>query len=111
MASVAGFDAYDRSGTVAALSRPIVTGLLRGQLRFGGVVITDSLGQLHRPRRAHGRRAGRRGRLGHPAVHRLGARRAGRAARRRSLAGRSRASDADASYRRIIALKRKLGLA
>ncbi len=43
MAAVAGFDAYDRSGTVAALSRPIVTGLLRHRLRFSGVVVTDAL--------------------------------------------------------------------
>ncbi len=44
MAAVAGFDAYDSSGAVAALSRPIITGLLRGRLRFSGVVITDALG-------------------------------------------------------------------
>lgn len=44
MVSVAGFPAYDRSGTVAALSKPIVQGVLRNGLRFGGVTITDSLG-------------------------------------------------------------------
>ena len=42
MLSTAGFPAYDSSGTPAALSRPIVQGLLRGQLKFGGVTITDS---------------------------------------------------------------------
>jgi beta-N-acetylhexosaminidase len=44
MVSVAGFPAYDGSGTVAALSKPIVQGLLRGRLRYGGVTISDSLG-------------------------------------------------------------------
>lgn len=36
--------ALDPSGDPATLSRPILTGILRGQLRFDGVVITDSLG-------------------------------------------------------------------
>src|SRR5581483_8319822 len=44
MVTVAGFPAYDASGTVAALSRPIIHNLLRGQLHFGGVAITDALG-------------------------------------------------------------------
>jgi beta-N-acetylhexosaminidase len=44
MVSVAGFPAYDHSGTVAALSEPIVQGLLRGRLGFDGVTISDSLG-------------------------------------------------------------------
>jgi beta-N-acetylhexosaminidase len=44
MVSTAGFPAYDHSGAPAALSRPIIQGLLRGQLRFGGVAITDALG-------------------------------------------------------------------
>jgi beta-N-acetylhexosaminidase len=43
MLSVAGFPAYDRSGAPAALSRPIVQGLLRRRLHFNGVAITDSL--------------------------------------------------------------------
>lgn len=43
MVSTAGFPAYDPSGTVAALSRPIIEGLLRGRLKFGGVAITDAL--------------------------------------------------------------------
>ncbi len=34
----------DPSGDPATLSRPILTGILREQLRFDGVVITDSLG-------------------------------------------------------------------
>jgi beta-N-acetylhexosaminidase len=44
MLSVAGFPVYDRSGTVAALSKPIVQGLLRAQLGYDGVTITDALG-------------------------------------------------------------------
>jgi beta-N-acetylhexosaminidase len=42
MLSTAGFPAYDPTGTPTALSRPIVQGLLRGQLRFSGVTITDA---------------------------------------------------------------------
>jgi beta-N-acetylhexosaminidase len=44
MVTTAGFKAYDPSGTPAALSPKVIGGLLRGRLRFGGVVITDSLG-------------------------------------------------------------------
>lgn len=44
MLSIGGFSFYDPSGTPAALSQPIVSGLLRGRLKFGGVTITDSLG-------------------------------------------------------------------
>jgi len=36
--------ALDPSGLPATLSHPIVTGILRRQLGFGGVIITDSLG-------------------------------------------------------------------
>jgi beta-N-acetylhexosaminidase len=37
------FPALDASGTPASLSSTVVTGILRGQMGFGGVVITDSL--------------------------------------------------------------------
>lgn len=43
MVATAGFPAYDPSGSSAALSGPIIGGLLRGQLGFGGIAITDSL--------------------------------------------------------------------
>jgi beta-N-acetylhexosaminidase len=43
MVSNASYPALDPSGLPALLSRPIVTGLLRGQLGFKGVVITDSI--------------------------------------------------------------------
>ena len=38
------FPRLDASGEPATLSQPIITGLLRGQLGFRGVVMTDSLG-------------------------------------------------------------------
>ncbi|MEU7056190.1 glycoside hydrolase family 3 N-terminal domain-containing protein [Streptomyces sp. NPDC046197] len=38
------FPALDGSGDPATLSHPIVTGILRGELGYDGVVITDSLG-------------------------------------------------------------------
>jgi beta-N-acetylhexosaminidase len=44
MVTTAGFPAYDSSGTPAALSSRIIGGVLRRQLGFGGVVITDALG-------------------------------------------------------------------
>ncbi|MEU1551777.1 glycoside hydrolase family 3 protein [Streptomyces scabiei] len=36
--------ALDPSGDPATLSRPIITGILRGELGYDGVVVTDSLG-------------------------------------------------------------------
>ncbi|MFI8072086.1 glycoside hydrolase family 3 protein [Streptomyces sp. NPDC086033] len=38
------FPALDASGDPATLSHPIVTGILRGELGYDGVVVTDSLG-------------------------------------------------------------------
>jgi beta-N-acetylhexosaminidase len=43
MVTTAGFPAYDRTGTSATLSSPIISRLLRGRLGFNGVVITDAL--------------------------------------------------------------------
>jgi beta-N-acetylhexosaminidase len=43
MVSNAGYTAYDPSGVPAVLSRPIVTGLLREQLGFRGVTISDAM--------------------------------------------------------------------
>ena len=42
MVSNAGYRVFDASGLPAVLSRPIVTGLLRGKLGFDGVVISDA---------------------------------------------------------------------
>jgi beta-N-acetylhexosaminidase len=44
MVTTARFPAYDASKAPAALSKPIIQGLLRGQLKFNGVAITDALG-------------------------------------------------------------------
>jgi beta-N-acetylhexosaminidase len=44
MLSTAAFPAYDATRTPTALSRTIVQGLLRRQLKFAGVTITDALG-------------------------------------------------------------------
>lgn len=44
--------ALDRSGTPATLSEPIITGVLRGELGFDGVVVTDSL-RMEGVRRQH----------------------------------------------------------
>ncbi|WP_369222881.1 glycoside hydrolase family 3 protein [Streptomyces sp. R39] len=38
------FPALDASGDPATLSRPVLTGILRGELGYDGVVVTDSLG-------------------------------------------------------------------
>ncbi|HUZ30416.1 MAG TPA: glycoside hydrolase family 3 N-terminal domain-containing protein [Solirubrobacteraceae bacterium] len=43
MLSTAGFPAYDSTGRPTALSPTMIRGLLRGQLGFQGVTITDSL--------------------------------------------------------------------
>jgi beta-N-acetylhexosaminidase len=55
MVSNAGYTALDPSGAPAVLSRPIVTGLLRGALGFRGVTISDALeapGPRNRPNAA-----------------------------------------------------------
>ena len=44
LVTTAGVKAYDPTGAPAALSARVIGGLLRGQLAFHGVVITDSLG-------------------------------------------------------------------
>jgi beta-N-acetylhexosaminidase len=43
MVSNAGYAAYDPTGVPAVISEPIVTGLLRDRLGFGGVVISDAM--------------------------------------------------------------------
>jgi beta-N-acetylhexosaminidase len=43
MVSNAGYTALDATGAPAVLSRPIVVGLLREQLGFHGVVISDAM--------------------------------------------------------------------
>ena len=43
LVAVAAYPAYDPSGVPAALSSRVIGGVLRGQLHFGGVTITDAL--------------------------------------------------------------------
>jgi beta-N-acetylhexosaminidase len=110
MLTVAGFPAYDKSGAPAALSRPIIQGLLRAKLGFGGVTITDSLDTPtgHDERTAGVLAAGAGTDIllyTDSAPGELGALRA--AMRSGQISG----PNADGSYRRILALKHKLGLA
>jgi beta-N-acetylhexosaminidase len=107
MVSTARYPAYDASGAPAALSKPIVEGLLRHQLGFGGVAITDSLGTpTGHSETAAGVLAARAGAdillFTDSAPAELDALRSAIAG------GRIARSDAAAAYRRIIALKRKL---
>lgn len=110
MVSVAGFPAYDSSGAVAALSHPIIHNLLRGQLGFDGVTITDALGTPT----GHGERTAGvlAAAAGSDILLYTDSAPGELAALRGALSsGRIKRSDAVASYRRIVALKRKLGLA
>jgi beta-N-acetylhexosaminidase len=109
MLSVAGFPAYDSSGTVAALSRPII-GRLRGRLGFGGVTITDSLGT---PTGHDEITAGVLAASAGADILLFTDSAPGELGRLRSALanGQIKRGEAAASYRRIITLKRKLGLA
>ncbi len=109
MVSLAGFPTYDGSGRAAALSRPVITGLLRNRLRFGGVIITDCLRQLTGyPQLESGVLAAEAGAdilmLCGGAPGELPALTAAIHTHQLSFA------EAASSYRRIIALKAKLGL-
>lgn len=110
MLSTAGFPGYDRSGASAALSRPIGQALLRGRLGFRGVTITDALGApTGHDERSAGVLAARAGAdillYTDSAPGELAA--LGSAMR----AGQISPTAAWGSYRRILALKRALGLA
>ncbi len=110
MVSVAGFPAYDRTGTVAALSRPIIGGLLRERLRFRGVAITDALGgSTGHDEKTAGVLAAQAG----ADILLFTDSASGELAALRSAlhVGHIRRADAAASYERILALKHKLGLA
>jgi beta-glucosidase-like glycosyl hydrolase len=43
MSAHISFPALDPSGAAATLSQPILTGILRGELGFGGLIVTDAL--------------------------------------------------------------------
>jgi beta-N-acetylhexosaminidase len=109
LVAIAGFRAYDPSGAPAALSRPIIQNLLRGRLRFQGVAITDALEAPtgHTPRTAGVLAA----EAGADIVLFTDSAPGELAALKQALhSGKLTASNADASYRRVVALKRKLGL-
>jgi beta-N-acetylhexosaminidase len=107
MVATARFPDYDASDAPAALSKPIIQGLLRGQLGFRGVAITDALGTpTGHDETTAGVLAATAGAdillFTDSAPHEL-------AALGSALAhGRIARADAAASYRRIVALKRKL---
>lgn len=107
MVTTAGFPAYDPSGAPAALSGRIIGGVLRGQLGFGGMVITDALnaptGYSEIAAGALAAHAGADMLLyADSAVGELGALESA------LRAGRISNAQAVASYRRIVALKQKL---
>jgi len=110
MLTVAGFPAYDHTGTAAALSRPIIQNVLRGRLSFRGVTITDApLSSTGHDERTAGVLAASAGSdillFTDSAPGELTALKAA------LRSGRLSRADAASSYRRILALKRKLGLA
>jgi beta-N-acetylhexosaminidase len=108
MAATSGFPAYDRTGASAALSGPIITGLLRGRLGFTGVVMTDALnsptGHDEIPGGVLAARAGADILLYVDSAP-------GELAALESALARGRITRAQAvlSYERIVALKRRLG--
>lgn len=108
MLSTAGFPAYDRSGTPTALSRPLAQGVLRQQLHFRGVTITDALGT---PTGHDERTAGvLAARAGADVLLYTDSAPGELAALESDLAhGHLKLADAEASYRRIVALKRRVG--
>jgi beta-N-acetylhexosaminidase len=108
MLTVASYPAYDRSGAAAALSRPIIQNVLRGQLHFKGVTITDALGTpTGHDEITAGVLAARAGSdillYTDSAPGELGA-------LERALAhGQINRTEAEQSYARIVALKRAVG--
>jgi beta-N-acetylhexosaminidase len=108
MLSTAGFRAYDPAGTSTALSRPTVQHLLRGELAFRGVTITDALGT---PTGHDEITAGRlAARAGADILLYTDSAPGELAALEQDLAhGRLSRAEAIASYQRIVGLKRRVG--
>ncbi|MDO0927614.1 glycoside hydrolase family 3 protein [Streptomyces sp. TG1A-8] len=106
------FPALDDSGDPATLSRPIVTGILRGELGYDGVVVTDSLG-MEGVRTKYGDdrvpvlalKAGVDQLLNPPSIEV-----AWHAVRRAVLDGELTGARLDESVLRILRLKARLGL-
>jgi beta-N-acetylhexosaminidase len=109
MLSVAGFPAYDASGAAAALSPAIIERLLRARLHFTGVTITDSLAAPtgHSEQSAGVLAAAAGADLLLFSDSAPGELSALESALARGTIARAAAA---ASYRRVVALKRKLGL-
>ena len=107
MLSTAGFPAYDPSGAPAALSSRIGRGLLRGRLGFTGVTITDALGTpTGHDEITAGRIAARAGSDVLLYTDSAGGELSALVSDLR--AGRLGRAEADASYERIVALKRRI---
>lgn len=105
LVSTAGFPAYDPTGAPAALSHRVIGGLLRGRLKFAGVVITDSLAApTGHDQIAAGVLAARAG--ADILLYTDDSARVLPALEADLGAGHMSRTDADASYRRIVALKR-----
>jgi beta-N-acetylhexosaminidase len=107
MVTTAGFPGYDPSGAPAALSSRIIGGVLRRQLGFGGMVITDALNAPtgHSEITAGALAAGAGADMllyADSATGELGALESAMSA------GRISHAQAVASYQRIVALKQKL---
>ena len=107
MLSTAAFPAYDRSGTVTALSRQLVQVWLRNRLGFRGVTITDALGT---PTGHDERTAGvLAARAGADVLLYTDAAPGELAALESDLSqGRLSRTEAEASYARIVALKNRV---
>ena len=108
MASTAAFPAYDPSDAPAALSSRMIGALLRHRLGFTGVVITDALGTpTGHDEVTAGRLAARAGADVLLFTDSANGELAALEADLRS--GRLGRAASDASYERIVALKRRLG--
>jgi beta-N-acetylhexosaminidase len=107
--AIAGFPAYDSSGAPAALSRPIIQGLLRDKLHFRGVTLTDALGA---PTGHSQRTAGVLAAIAGADILLYTNSAPGElnALKGALRSGKLSAANADGAYRRITALKHKLGL-
>ena len=110
LVAIAGFPASDSSGAPAALSRPIIQGLLRKQLHFRGVTLTDGLGA---PTGHSQRTAGLLAAIAGADILLYTDSAPGELAALKGAlrSGKLSAANADGAYRRILALKHKLGLA
>ena len=108
MLSTAAYPAHDASGTPAALSVPIIQGLLRGRLHFQGVAITDALfSPTGYDEATAGRVAARAG--ADVLLYTDSAPGVLDGLQSDLKSGRLSRGGALASYRRIVALKRKVG--